>query len=55
MGQGGYTFLCEEWKFYRGQCPACQEFCEYMPHIMCVGKWNITGKWPDCVCNFKCI
>lgn len=45
---------CDEWEFYRGECPACEEYCSKMPHIECIGDWNITGKYPKCSCDFVC-
>lgn len=32
----------------------CEEYCPTQPHIQCVGEWNISGTYPDCVCNFVC-
>jgi len=32
----------------------CEEYCPTQPHIECVGKWNISGVYPDCVCGFVC-
>jgi hypothetical protein len=34
--------------------PKCWEYCNKQPHIMCVGEWNITGVYPDCVCQWLC-
>lgn len=34
--------------------PSCQEYCMSQPHIQCVGEWNISGTYPDCVCGFVC-
>ncbi|MFH0738097.1 MAG: hypothetical protein V1827_05445 [Candidatus Micrarchaeota archaeon] len=34
--------------------PTCLQYCESRPHIQCVGQWNITGAYPDCVCSFEC-
>jgi putative hemolysin len=50
----GYTHKCEEWSFYRGECPTCRDYCELKPHIECVGYWNISGSFPDCQCNYAC-
>lgn len=47
-------FKCEEWSFYRGECPTCKAFCNSLPHIECVGYWNITGEFPNCVCQYIC-
>jgi hypothetical protein len=32
----------------------CEEYCPTLPHIQCVGQWNISGTYPDCVCSFEC-
>jgi len=32
----------------------CGEYCPTLPHIECVGKWNISGVYPDCICAFEC-
>jgi hypothetical protein len=32
----------------------CQEYCQDRPHAMCVGHWEISGTYPDCVCNWVC-
>jgi hypothetical protein len=32
----------------------CQEWCPTQPHIQCVGSWDISGIYPDCVCSFEC-
>ncbi len=32
----------------------CEEYCPTLPHIQCVGQWNISGAYPDCVCEFIC-
>jgi hypothetical protein len=34
--------------------PTCQEWCQSQPHVACVGKWKISGKYPNCKCEFKC-
>jgi hypothetical protein len=34
--------------------PTCKEWCESQPHVTCEGKWKISGKYPDCKCEFKC-
>jgi len=33
---------------------SCGEYCEQQPHVMCVGRWAISGEYPDCRCNFIC-
>lgn len=45
---------CEEWAFYRGECPSCKDYCEARPHIQCVGYWNISGSFPNCNCQYSC-
>ncbi|MEM3556215.1 MAG: DUF333 domain-containing protein [Candidatus Micrarchaeia archaeon] len=50
----GYTYRCDEWEFYRGECPTCRNFCEGLPHIMCVGYWNTSGEFPNCRCQYVC-
>jgi len=50
----GYVYKCDEWKFYRGECPTCQEFCEALPRIECVGYWGISGEFPNCKCQYSC-
>ena len=32
----------------------CEEYCPTQPHIECVGTWNISGTYPDCVCEYNC-
>ena len=32
----------------------CEEYCPTQPHIQCVGSWDISGTYPDCVCSFEC-
>lgn len=32
----------------------CAEHCPSLPHIQCVGAWNISGTYPDCICSFEC-
>src|SRR4030095_2455408 len=32
----------------------CEKYCPTQPHIECVGKWNISGTYPDCSCGFIC-
>lgn len=30
------------------------EHCMTQPHVECVGEWNVSGTYPDCVCGFVC-
>ncbi|MDD5417687.1 MAG: hypothetical protein PHW96_02245 [Candidatus Nanoarchaeia archaeon] len=32
----------------------CIEYCESQPHVQCVGSWNISGAYPDCICEYIC-
>lgn len=32
----------------------CDAYCRSLPHIQCVGTWNISGTYPGCVCGFEC-
>jgi len=32
----------------------CEEYCLTLPHIQCVGEWEISGTYPDCECEFVC-
>lgn len=32
----------------------CEEYCQELPHMECIGEWNISGSYPDCVCGFDC-
>ncbi|MBI5223046.1 hypothetical protein HY990_01355 [Candidatus Micrarchaeota archaeon] len=32
----------------------CEESCIRTPHIQCSGKWNISGTYPSCRCEFTC-
>ncbi len=32
----------------------CEEYCPTQPHVECVGTWNISGTYPDCVCSYEC-
>jgi putative hemolysin len=50
----GYTHKCDEWAFYRGECPICMDYCELRPHIACVGYWNTSGSFPNCTCQYIC-
>ena len=34
--------------------PQCSEYCPTLPHIQCVGRWNISGTYPSCSCDFVC-
>jgi hypothetical protein len=34
--------------------PTCTEYCQTQPHIQCVGKWVVSGTYPNCVCGFEC-
>jgi hypothetical protein len=34
--------------------PSCDSYCRGLPHIQCVGSWNISGTYPGCVCGFDC-
>jgi len=34
--------------------PSCDTYCRGLPHIECVGSWNISGTYPGCVCGFDC-
>lgn len=34
--------------------PSCDTYCRGLPHIQCVGSWNISGTYPGCVCGFDC-
>jgi putative hemolysin len=49
-----YLVKCEEWAFYRSECPNCDVFCKAMPHIECIGYWNISGEFPHCKCQYVC-
>jgi putative hemolysin len=49
-----YEYKCDGWTFYRRECPSCNEFCKAMPHVECVGYWNITGQFPNCECQYVC-
>jgi len=55
-----YLLKCEEWSFYRGECPNCDVYCKSLPHVECVGYWNISGNftnkfWPNCKCQYVCL
>ena len=50
----GYTHKCEEWAFYRGECPTCEDYCELRPHIECLGYWKTSGSFPNCTCQYIC-
>ncbi|MEM2974193.1 MAG: cupredoxin family copper-binding protein [Candidatus Micrarchaeia archaeon] len=32
----------------------CEEYCPTQPHVMCTGRWSISGTYPNCVCLFIC-
>ncbi len=32
----------------------CLDYCRTLPHIQCVGQWNVSGTYPDCACSFEC-
>lgn len=34
--------------------PSCDEYCRGLPHVECVGSWNISGTYPGCVCGYDC-
>jgi hypothetical protein len=34
--------------------PSCEEYCQGLPHIQCVGSWNISGAYPSCTCSYEC-
>jgi len=33
---------------------SCSQYCEQQPHINCTGKWNVSGNYPNCKCDFIC-
>jgi len=45
---------CDEWQFFRGECPACDNYCDAAVTPSCVGELNASGKYPDCKCDFIC-
>ena len=45
---------CDAEEYFRGGCDTCITYCLKQPHIMCVGFWNITGEYPDCLCELRC-
>lgn len=32
----------------------CYTYCIKQPHISCIGKWEISGDYPDCSCSYLC-
>lgn len=32
----------------------CRLYCLKQPRIMCVGKWIVSGVYPDCSCRYVC-
>ena len=32
----------------------CEEYCEVKTHDDCVGYWETSGIYPNCLCNYKC-
>lgn len=32
----------------------CVAYCEKQIHIMCVGHWKISGRYPNCQCVWVC-
>jgi len=32
----------------------CDDYCPSQPHAQCVGKWAISGSYPQCSCSFEC-
>lgn len=32
----------------------CGDYCPSQPHAQCVGKWVISGSYPQCTCSFEC-
>ena len=33
---------------------SCEEYCKTKTHDSCSGYWEISGVYPNCVCNYKC-
>ena len=33
----------------------CEEYCKAKTHDACSGNWEISGTYPNCVCNYKCL
>ncbi|MFH1456813.1 MAG: PQQ-binding-like beta-propeller repeat protein [Patescibacteria group bacterium] len=33
---------------------SCEEYCEAKTHDDCVGYWEISGAYSNCLCNYKC-
>lgn len=34
---------------------SCEEYCKKQFHVLCFGEWNVSGKYPNCVCNYVCV
>jgi hypothetical protein len=34
---------------------SCNDYCITLPHAQCVGTWQISGTYPDCVCTYECV
>jgi len=32
----------------------CEEYCRAQTHQDCSGQWDISGEYPNCLCNFIC-
>jgi hypothetical protein len=32
----------------------CEQYCRSQSYIQCVGTLNISGSYPNCLCNFEC-
>jgi len=45
---------CDLKQFIEGSCPSCEEICKKRLHPMCVGHFEISGKYPNCYCRFQC-
>ncbi|MBD3210657.1 hypothetical protein GF318_04725 [Candidatus Micrarchaeota archaeon] len=37
-----------------GEQMTCEEYCKTLPHVQCVGHWNISGTYPECTCQYVC-
>lgn len=33
---------------------SCIDYCPTIPHVQCVGEWNISGNYPNCQCDYVC-
>ncbi len=58
-GQYGVCVLpngteCDEWAYYRDGCESCLTYCQKQPHVLCTGRWEISGEYPDCSCEYIC-